>query len=280
MKLFIFIIAASCFNQVLSFNVRPPVNSGGLHQLTYQRFVASQTSLRAESEGDIDEKDLTPEQKEAVVGNLVADDEWEGLGMELTELVRVAVVQDMKKNARDFLGKDEYKLGDISKEIDDRVKTEVAKVRGKDDYELGDFVLAMDEMSKSMTEELTGKPYEAGDLSVELDRRVKGAAAAFCGKDEYELGDLSTEMDSRVKSRVAEFTGKDEYEFGDVTKEIESRRKAWVKDFLGEEAAEQYQFGDITKKAISSFTGEDDYQFGDISKKMMGNLFGPRKGKK
>lgn len=100
--------------------------------------------------------------------------------MELTELVRVAVVQDMKKNARDFLGKDEYKvsylfientetskpqslshtffrrcsikLGDISKEIDDRVKTEVAKVRGKDDYELGDFVLAMDEMSKSMTE--------------------------------------------------------------------------------------------------------------------------------
>lgn len=44
--------------------------------MTYQRFVASQTSLRAESEGDIDEKDLTPEQKEAVVGNLVADDEW------------------------------------------------------------------------------------------------------------------------------------------------------------------------------------------------------------
>lgn len=43
------------------------------------------------------------------VGNLVADDEWEGLGMELTELVRTAVLQDLKRTSRDFLGKDEYK---------------------------------------------------------------------------------------------------------------------------------------------------------------------------
>ena len=69
-------------------------------------FLASSAS----DEGEISEKDLTPEQKEEVVGNLVADDEWEGLGMELTELVRVAVVEDLKKNARDFLGKDEYKV--------------------------------------------------------------------------------------------------------------------------------------------------------------------------
>ena len=108
------------------------------------------------------------------------------------------------------------KLGDISKEIDDRVKTEVAKVRGKDDYELGDFVLAMDEMSKSMTEDLTGKPYEAGDLSKEIDTRVKSAVADFCGKDAYEFGDLSTEIDKRVKTRVAEFTNKENYEFGDM----------------------------------------------------------------
>lgn len=159
---------------------------------------------------------LTPEEKKEVVGNLVADDEWEGLGMELTELVRVAVLQDLKQNARDFLGKDDYKLGDISKEIDDRVKTEVAKVRGKDEYELGDFVMAMDEMSKSMTEDLTGKPYEAGDLSMELDTRIKSAVADFCGKEEYEFGDLSLEIDSRVKKRVASFTGKDDYEFGDM----------------------------------------------------------------
>jgi hypothetical protein len=38
------------------------------------------------------------------VGNLVQDDEWEGLGMELSELVRTAVLQDLKTNAREFLG--------------------------------------------------------------------------------------------------------------------------------------------------------------------------------
>ena len=65
-----------------------------------------------------------------------------------------AVVEDVKKNAREFLGKDDYSLGDITKEIDSRVKDEVAKVRGKDEYVLGDFVLALDQISKSMTEEL------------------------------------------------------------------------------------------------------------------------------
>ena len=79
---------------------------------------------------------------------------------------------------------------------------------------------------------------------------------------------------------MAEFTGKESYQFGDISKEIETRRKAWVKDYLGDEAAEKYQFGDITKKALSQFTGKDDYEFGDLTKKVMGNLFGPRKGKK
>lgn len=87
------------------------------------------------------------EQKKEVVGNLVADDEWDGLTMELTDLVRKsckfpyvttsstkqknertgdaysrkciwlqlfsAVVEDLKKNAREFLGKDDYKVGDM-----------------------------------------------------------------------------------------------------------------------------------------------------------------------
>jgi hypothetical protein len=53
---------------------------------------------------------------------------------------------------------------------------------------------------------------------------------------------------------------------GSVSREIQKRRKDWVKNFLGDEAAENYQFGDITKKALLSFTGEDDYQFGDGKK--------------
>lgn len=222
---------------------------------------------------------LTKQEKKSLVGNLVADDEWEGLGMELSELVRTAVIEDLKKNARDFLGKDEYKIGDLSKQIDSRVKGEVARLRDKDEYELGDFVLAMDEMSKTMTEDLTGKPYQAGDLSKEIDRRVKVAAADFCGKDVYEFGDLSLEIDERVKDRVNEFTGNDNYEFGDITKEVENRRKAWVKDFLGNDVAGEYEFGDITKKAISNLTGKESYQFGDITKKLAGNLFGKRQRK-
>ena len=49
------------------------------------------------------------------VGNLVADDEYLGLSMELTELVRTAVIEDLKKKTRDFTGSDAYKVGDISK---------------------------------------------------------------------------------------------------------------------------------------------------------------------
>lgn len=66
------------------------------------------------------------------VGNLLANDEWEGLTMELSQLIRTAVVEDMKSNAREFLRSDNYDLGDISRELDDRVKNEVARLRGKE----------------------------------------------------------------------------------------------------------------------------------------------------
>jgi hypothetical protein len=213
------------------------------------------------------------EAKKEAVGNLVEEDEWGGLTLELSELIRLSVIEDLKKNTKEFLGKDDYKIGDISKEIDVRVKTEVTKLRGKEDgeYELGDLVLAMDKMSKEMTEGLTGKPYEAGDLSLELDTRIKGAVASYCGKETYEVGDLTNAVTSRVSSRVEEFTGTGKpYEFGDVTNEV------WVQDLLGAEAAENYQFGDITKKAMENFTGKD-YEFGDVSKKLFGNLFGGKK---
>lgn len=44
------------------------------------------------------------EDKMEAVGNLVEDDEWLGLTMELTELIRLSVIEDVKKNAREFLG--------------------------------------------------------------------------------------------------------------------------------------------------------------------------------
>ena len=39
---------------------------------------------------------------------------------------------------------------------------------------------------------------------------------------------------------------------------------------------EDYEFGDLTKKAVQNFTGKDEYEFGDISKKLFNNLFGKK----
>lgn len=64
---------------------------------------------------------------------------------------------------------------------------------------------------------------------------------------------------------------------GDISREVENRRRAWVNDFLGEEAAKNYEFGDITRKALRNFTGKDKYEFGDVTKKVLSDIFGPRK---
>lgn len=245
-----------------------------------QLYESSTEGDDAVAEADAAMKSMSVDEQKEKIGNLVADDEWMGLSMEITELVRTAIIEDVKGKTSDFIGKEEYKVGDISKELDSRIKDEIANLRGKEEYELGDLSLALDKMSKDFTMELTGKDsYETGDLSKEVDKRVKNAVTNFCGKEDgsYEFGDLSKEVDKRVRGRVAEFTGKGEYSFGDITKEIEERRQKWVGDYLGEEAAKNYQFGDITKKALSSFTGNDEYEFGDVTKKVLGNLFGPRK---
>ena len=189
--------------------------------------------LRALSDEDVKE-----------VGNLAADDEYLGLSMELSELVRTATIESVKKRTREFTGKDDYKVGDLSKELDARVKDAVAQMRGKDEYELGDLTLALDSIAREYADDLTGvEGADLGDLTSEIDARVKTVVNEFTGKDAYEFGDLSREVDRRVKETVNEFTGKDEYEFGDVSRAIEEKRQQWVADFLGQEAADAYQSG-------------------------------------
>lgn len=100
--------------------------------------------------------ELTAEEEEKV-GNLVADEEWVGLSMELADVIKTAVVEDLKRNSRDFLGKEDYAVGDFSKEIDQRVKDEVAKMREKDEYELGDLSVVIDDKVKEMVCEMSGK---------------------------------------------------------------------------------------------------------------------------
>jgi hypothetical protein len=57
---------------------------------------------------------MSAEEREEKVGNLVADDEWMGLSMELTELVRTSIIQDVKSKTSDFIGKEDYKVCRLS----------------------------------------------------------------------------------------------------------------------------------------------------------------------
>ena len=71
------------------------------------------------------------------------------------------------------------KVGDISKEIDSRVKDAVSEMRGKDEYEIGDLTQALDSLAKDLTCELTGKEdYEVRIefwLSIFLSSELFGA---------------------------------------------------------------------------------------------------------
>lgn len=188
----------------------------------------------------------------AKIGNLVEDDEWLGLATELAVVVRCAVRESAKKNVADFTGKDSYKIGDISKEMDARIKSTVADLRSKDEYELGDATLAMQALAKEEVCKLSGKDeYEFGDLSKEVDARIKATVAEYCGKEAYEPGDLTREVSSRVNSGVAGFTGKTTYEFGDVSRELEKRRAAWVTEMIGKQ---DYEFGDLVRGALRRAT--------------------------
>ena len=124
--------------------------------LAPRRGVSSRASVTACDVSDGETKKLTAAEVEEV-GNLVADDEWLGLGMELAIVLRSAVRESIKKNVADFTGKDQYKIGDLSKEVDARVKSMVAEYREKDEYELGDLSLALDTMAKEEVNKLTGK---------------------------------------------------------------------------------------------------------------------------
>jgi hypothetical protein len=54
--------------------------------------------------------------------------------------------------------------------------------------EIGDLALALDEISKDLACQVIGKDeeYEFGDLSREVDARIKNVVAGYCGKDTYE----------------------------------------------------------------------------------------------
>ena len=89
------------------------------------------------------------------IGNLVEDDEWLELATELAIVFQSAVRESINANVADFIGKEDYKLGDVSKEADARIKGMVTDLRGKDEYELGYLSIALDTLVKEEVRKMT-----------------------------------------------------------------------------------------------------------------------------
>ena len=82
------------------------------------------------------------------VGELVADDEWQGLSMELSQACSAAVREQLKAMESTI---------DITKELDEKVNAQVAQLRGKEDYEFGDLSKALADATKAELCKITGK---------------------------------------------------------------------------------------------------------------------------
>jgi hypothetical protein len=114
------IVLAVIVKKTESFSTHPTFRSRWQSRTSFgsnvpRLYLSSEKADSADDDGDVVVlNSLTDEQKKEAVGNLVADDEWQGITMELSEVVRLAVLEDVKKNARDFLGKDDYKVGKFS----------------------------------------------------------------------------------------------------------------------------------------------------------------------
>lgn len=70
--------------------------------------------------------------------------------------------------------------------------------------------------------------YEFGDISIEIDRRIKAEATALVGKEDYDLADLIIAIDDRTEERVKELTAKGLEQLSDIKAEIEKEREAWA----------------------------------------------------
>lgn len=132
------------------------------------------------------------------------------------------------------LGNADYEPGDLSREIDTRVKQKVAEFAGKDSYEFGKFAAADCDKHIGLDQLLRQTSRTPEYTSVHLTHIRLNLPPT---------GDLSKELDKRIKLRVEEFTGAGEYKFGDISRAVLDRRKDWIKSLLGKEAADNYVFG-------------------------------------
>ena len=153
LALLVVVLSANHLKSSSAFSIRNVIPQQPRHNVattrtTTTRLFSYLDSLdsKALAEADAAMKAMPAEERKEKIGKMIADDEWYGLAVEMTEAVRAAVVQDVMKKQKavadgvkgkttEFIGKDQYKVGDIAKTLDAKVKQEVANLRGKDDCE-------------------------------------------------------------------------------------------------------------------------------------------------
>ena len=103
------LIAAAACASTLGFSPCSPSIRTVCSLSTYKHphtFLTLYSSPDESSDVETVEAIVLSAEEEKELGNLVANEEWSGLSMELTEVIATAVVEDLKKNSRDFLGEE------------------------------------------------------------------------------------------------------------------------------------------------------------------------------
>eukprot|EP00970_Alexandrium_tamarense_P015126 scaffold4733_cov170-Alexandrium_tamarense.AAC.40 len=144
--------------------------------------------------------------------------------------------------------------------------------------------------------QITGKPYEFGDLSRKIDESIKDKVNDLTGNDDYAFGDLSKWVDTQIKGEVNKFTKKESYQFGDMSREIVRRVASgqYTLDdlFLLLKALAIFEasispVGDLAndvagrvasalameldKRLKKSLIGDENYKLGDATKRTIAN---------
>lgn len=166
-----------------------------------------------------------------------------------------------------------YEFGDISRWADAKVKQRVSEITGKDEYQVGDISkellrrlvagevkwdevlmllkmllslgasfspvggmlpakVLIDLLNYSIAAQIGEKV--TGAIATELDRRMKEVVT---GNPDYQLGDIT-------KGQMLKFIGKDEYSFGDLTKTVLKRIEYTEKSDENDQSRNMLLFGD------------------------------------
>ena len=104
------LIAAAACASTLGFSPCPPSIRRTVHSLStslhkpHSLSILYSSTEESSDEEPVVEAIVLSAEEEKELGNLVANEEWSGLSMELTEVIATAVVEDLKLKSRDFLG--------------------------------------------------------------------------------------------------------------------------------------------------------------------------------